>query len=160
MFQHAKALLWLVCFNFSYSINKIHFMYDLFPSELTFLLVFFFLHTYFFSNFNTLFAIAFVLILFNSFQVGLSGTFRMYPFVLHSISMSIFASVIGPFGGFFASGFKRAFKIKVFCVYYCKNTVHSHCISTSSLQQTKKFCYFFQSLLGIYLLQFILISLY
>lgn len=27
--------------------------------------------------------------------------------------MSIFASVIGPFGGFFASGFKRAFKIKV-----------------------------------------------
>jgi len=28
--------------------------------------------------------------------------------------MSIFASVIGPFGGFFASGFKRAFKIKDF----------------------------------------------
>ena len=27
--------------------------------------------------------------------------------------MSTFASVIGPFGGFFASGFKRAFKIKV-----------------------------------------------
>jgi phosphatidate cytidylyltransferase len=27
--------------------------------------------------------------------------------------MSLFASVIGPFGGFFASGFKRAFKIKV-----------------------------------------------
>jgi hypothetical protein len=25
----------------------------------------------------------------------------------------VFASVIGPFGGFFASGFKRAFKIKV-----------------------------------------------
>lgn len=28
--------------------------------------------------------------------------------------MSIFSSVIGPFGGFFASGFKRAFKIKDF----------------------------------------------
>ena len=28
--------------------------------------------------------------------------------------MSIFASVIGPFGGFFGSGFKRAFKIKDF----------------------------------------------
>jgi phosphatidate cytidylyltransferase len=27
--------------------------------------------------------------------------------------MSLFASIIGPFGGFFASGFKRAFKIKV-----------------------------------------------
>ncbi|KAK7507215.1 hypothetical protein BaRGS_00001150 [Batillaria attramentaria] len=46
--------------------------------------------------------------------VGLPQTFKMYPFVLHSISMSIFASVIGPFGGFFASGFKRAFKIKDF----------------------------------------------
>lgn len=37
----------------------------------------------------------------------------IYPFVLHSLSLSIFSSVIGPFGGFFASGFKRAFKIKV-----------------------------------------------
>jgi phosphatidate cytidylyltransferase len=34
--------------------------------------------------------------------------------VLHSLSLSIFSSVIGPFGGFFASGFKRAFKIKDF----------------------------------------------
>jgi phosphatidate cytidylyltransferase len=38
----------------------------------------------------------------------------MYPFCLHSLSLSIFSSVIGPFGGFFASGFKRAFKIKDF----------------------------------------------
>ena len=37
----------------------------------------------------------------------------IYPFFIHAIFMSIFASVIGPFGGFFASGFKRAFKIKV-----------------------------------------------
>lgn len=37
-----------------------------------------------------------------------------YPFVLHSISLSLFSSIIGPFGGFFASGFKRAFKIKDF----------------------------------------------
>ncbi|XP_052818360.1 phosphatidate cytidylyltransferase, photoreceptor-specific-like [Mya arenaria] len=41
-------------------------------------------------------------------------TVNMYPFMLHSIMFSIFASVIGPFGGFFASGFKRAFKIKDF----------------------------------------------
>lgn len=41
-------------------------------------------------------------------------TATLYPFVLHSIAMSLFASVIGPFGGFFASGFKRAFKIKDF----------------------------------------------
>ncbi|CAK9300647.1 unnamed protein product [Gordionus sp. m RMFG-2023] len=38
----------------------------------------------------------------------------IYPFQLHSLSMSLFGSVIGPFGGFFASGFKRAFKIKDF----------------------------------------------
>lgn len=38
---------------------------------------------------------------------------RMYPFQIHSVALSTFASLIGPFGGFFASGFKRAFKIKV-----------------------------------------------
>ena len=41
-------------------------------------------------------------------------TLSLYPFLLHAFFMSIFASVIGPFGGFFASGFKRAFKIKDF----------------------------------------------
>lgn len=47
------------------------------------------------------------------FQVGVKNTVTLYPFMLHSLSMSTFSSVIGPFGGFFASGFKRAFKIKV-----------------------------------------------
>ncbi|OXB60236.1 hypothetical protein ASZ78_013629 [Callipepla squamata] len=41
-------------------------------------------------------------------------TVTMYPFQMHSIALSTFASLIGPFGGFFASGFKRAFKIKDF----------------------------------------------
>ncbi|XP_056424744.1 phosphatidate cytidylyltransferase 1 isoform X2 [Hyla sarda] len=41
-------------------------------------------------------------------------TVRMYPFQVHSIALSTFGSLIGPFGGFFASGFKRAFKIKDF----------------------------------------------
>nr|ACO15578.1 Phosphatidate cytidylyltransferase, photoreceptor-specific [Caligus clemensi] len=45
---------------------------------------------------------------------GGSETITVYPFYIHSFFMSIFASVIGPFGGFFASGFKRAFKIKDF----------------------------------------------
>ncbi|XP_046980382.1 phosphatidate cytidylyltransferase, photoreceptor-specific [Schistocerca americana] len=45
---------------------------------------------------------------------GMKNTITLYPFLLHSLSMSIFSSVIGPFGGFFASGFKRAFKIKDF----------------------------------------------
>uniref|UniRef100_A0A3P8WIS5 Phosphatidate cytidylyltransferase n=1 Tax=Cynoglossus semilaevis TaxID=244447 RepID=A0A3P8WIS5_CYNSE len=41
-------------------------------------------------------------------------TVKLYPFQIHSIFLSTFASLIGPFGGFFASGFKRAFKIKDF----------------------------------------------
>ncbi|KAG9333056.1 hypothetical protein JZ751_013841, partial [Albula glossodonta] len=48
-------------------------------------------------------------------------TVRMYPFQIHSIALSAFASIMGPFGGFFASGFKRAFKIKDFA-----NTIPGH----------------------------------
>ncbi|XP_055383772.1 phosphatidate cytidylyltransferase, photoreceptor-specific [Condylostylus longicornis] len=44
----------------------------------------------------------------------LGNVWKLYPFVFHSLSLSVFSSVIGPFGGFFASGFKRAFKIKDF----------------------------------------------
>lgn len=44
----------------------------------------------------------------------LGKSFNICPFILHSLSLSTFSSVIGPFGGFFASGFKRAFKIKDF----------------------------------------------
>ena len=36
------------------------------------------------------------------------------PFQLHSIVLAVFASLVAPFGGFFASGFKRAFNIKDF----------------------------------------------
>ena len=35
-------------------------------------------------------------------------------FQIHSLSLAIFASLVGPFGGFFASGFKRSNKIKDF----------------------------------------------
>ncbi|TDG52681.1 hypothetical protein AWZ03_000914 [Drosophila navojoa] len=45
---------------------------------------------------------------------GIGKSLNIYPFVWHSISLSLFSSIIGPFGGFFASGFKRAFKIKDF----------------------------------------------
>ncbi|CAF3431248.1 unnamed protein product [Rotaria socialis] len=44
----------------------------------------------------------------------LKRTLELYPFQLHSLVLSLFASSIGPFGGFFASGFKRAFRIKDF----------------------------------------------
>ncbi|TIB17584.1 hypothetical protein E3P92_01009 [Wallemia ichthyophaga] len=36
------------------------------------------------------------------------------PFQIHCLFMATFASVVAPFGGFFASGFKRAFDIKDF----------------------------------------------
>ena len=38
----------------------------------------------------------------------------VYPLAVHALIMSVFASLIAPFGGFFASGLKRAFKIKDF----------------------------------------------
>merc|ERR1719392_545524 len=41
-------------------------------------------------------------------------TVIFFPFFIHTFFLSLFASIIGPFGGFFASGFKRAFKIKDF----------------------------------------------
>lgn len=38
----------------------------------------------------------------------------MYPLFLDSLALSVFASIIAPFGGFFASGFKRAVGVKDF----------------------------------------------
>lgn len=39
---------------------------------------------------------------------------KMRWFQVHSCAIALFASVLGPFGGFFASGLKRGFKIKDF----------------------------------------------
>ncbi|XP_042446857.1 phosphatidate cytidylyltransferase 1-like [Zingiber officinale] len=36
------------------------------------------------------------------------------PVQFHALALGLFASIIAPFGGFFASGFKRAFKLKDF----------------------------------------------
>ena len=36
------------------------------------------------------------------------------PYQIHLFFMACFASLVAPFGGFFASGFKRAFDIKDF----------------------------------------------
>ncbi|KAM7265850.1 hypothetical protein ACFE04_003533 [Oxalis oulophora] len=40
--------------------------------------------------------------------------FYILPVQWHALCLGLFASIIAPFGGFFASGFKRAFKIKDF----------------------------------------------
>ncbi|XP_060517482.1 phosphatidate cytidylyltransferase, photoreceptor-specific-like [Cylas formicarius] len=44
------------------------------------------------------------------------GPFRLetYPFLWHVQVISLFASLVAPFGGFCASGFKRGFKVKDF----------------------------------------------
>ncbi|KAF9928188.1 hypothetical protein FBU30_002584 [Linnemannia zychae] len=48
-------------------------------------------------------------------HLGFRSTYVMIaPLQWHVIIMGCFASLIAPFGGFFASGFKRAFKIKDF----------------------------------------------
>ncbi|KAI8001746.1 Phosphatidate cytidylyltransferase 1 [Camellia lanceoleosa] len=39
---------------------------------------------------------------------------QVLPVQWHAMWLGLFASIIAPFGGFFASGFKRAFKIKDF----------------------------------------------
>ncbi|KAJ3368091.1 hypothetical protein HDU91_000844 [Kappamyces sp. JEL0680] len=41
-------------------------------------------------------------------------TVVLLPIQLHALIFALFASLIAPFGGFFASGVKRAFKIKDF----------------------------------------------
>merc|ERR1719409_1599525 len=41
-------------------------------------------------------------------------TWQLSPMHAHGAALAVFASTIGPFGGFFASGFKRAFKVKDF----------------------------------------------
>ena len=46
---------------------------------------------------------------------------KIHPFQKHAVAIAVFGSTIGPFGGFFASGFKRAFKIKDF-----GNTILGH----------------------------------
>jgi phosphatidate cytidylyltransferase len=47
--------------------------------------------------------------------VGVQATtVFLRPIVLHALAFACFAAVIAPFGGFFASGFKRAFKLKDF----------------------------------------------
>jgi phosphatidate cytidylyltransferase len=48
-------------------------------------------------------------------QLGRAVTTMPYmPYQAHLFFLSCFASLVAPFGGFFASGFKRAFNVKDF----------------------------------------------
>lgn len=44
----------------------------------------------------------------------ITGTFAVAPIQFHILVFATFASLIAPFGGFFASGLKRTFKVKDF----------------------------------------------
>ncbi|ETO15502.1 hypothetical protein RFI_21862 [Reticulomyxa filosa] len=85
-------------------------------------------------------------------------TWKLAPIQIHAVFFAMFASIIAPFGGFFASGFKRAFKIKdfgdsipghggitdrmdcqilmsAFVYYYRKAFVHPHSRSVDQILQ-------------------------
>ena len=47
-------------------------------------------------------------------RLAFPRTFEATPLHLHSLVLALFAALIAPFGGFFASGLKRAFRIKDF----------------------------------------------
>lgn len=47
-------------------------------------------------------------------QLGVERTtVTLIPMQIHGLVLAVFSSIVAPFGGFFASGFKRAFKVKV-----------------------------------------------
>jgi hypothetical protein len=48
------------------------------------------------------------------YNVPTFDTITLLPIQLHAIVFALFASLIAPFGGFFASGLKRAFNVKDF----------------------------------------------
>ena len=50
---------------------------------------------------------------------------EVLPVQWHALGLGLFASIIAPFGGFFASGFKRAFKIKVNNPTFLKRLFHA-----------------------------------
>lgn len=48
-------------------------------------------------------------------RLGVERTsITLIPMQIHGLVLAVFSSIVAPFGGFFASGFKRAFKIKDF----------------------------------------------
>jgi len=48
------------------------------------------------------------------YYIPFFGTFNIMPVQFHAIVFALFASLIAPFGGFFASGIKRAYGVKDF----------------------------------------------
>ena len=49
-----------------------------------------------------------------AYTFGPLGSFELRPIQLHAMVLALFASTVAPFGGFIASGFKRAFDLQDF----------------------------------------------
>ena len=52
-------------------------------------------------------------VLISSFPI-IPSTVTLMPIQIHGLWLGLFASLVAPFGGFFASGIKRAYKVKDF----------------------------------------------
>ena len=50
----------------------------------------------------------------NSFGIAIPQSVTLMPIQIHGLWLGLFASLVAPFGGFFASGIKRAYKVKDF----------------------------------------------
>ena len=51
--------------------------------------------------------------LFSKAGISLPQQMEIIPFQLHALVFAFFASLVAPFGGFLASGIKRAYQVKV-----------------------------------------------
>jgi len=50
--------------------------------------------------------------------IAISKQVELYPFQLHALVFAFFASLVAPFGGFLASGIKRAYQIKDYAALF------------------------------------------
>lgn len=69
------------------------------------------------------------------------------PVQWHALCLGLFASIIAPFGGFFASGFKRAFKIKVWASFFSHPSwlkARILLLESDALHSLRQFSCFFQ----------------
>lgn len=59
-----------------------------------------------------------VLTWFANYGVKLPAIVELYPFQLHALVFAFFASLVAPFGGFLASGIKRAYQVKDYAALF------------------------------------------
>jgi len=55
---------------------------------------------------------------FIGYGIRLPAEVTLYPFQIHALIFALFASLVAPFGGFLASGIKRAYQIKDYAALF------------------------------------------